>query len=97
MNELIEKVENLKLSLDKDKRVLDLKQAKKEVLKEKNLLEDIEKYKRTKKKEALEKIKSNEKFREYKRKETDCNLLIMEINQQLKEINNKGRNCHENN
>lgn len=97
MNELIEKVENLKLSLDKDKRVLDLKQAKKEVLKEKNLLEDIEKYKRTKNEEALEKIKSNEKFREYKRKETDCNLLIMEINQQLKEINNKGRNCHENN
>ncbi len=97
MNELIEKVEKLKLSLDKDKRVLDLKQAKKEVLKEKNLLEDIEKYKRTKKEEDLEKIKSNEKFREYKRKETDCNLLIMEINQQLKEINNKGRNCHENN
>lgn len=97
MNELIEKVEKLKLSLDKDKRVLDLKQAKKEVLKEKNLLEDIEKYKKTKKEEDLEKIKSNEKFREYKRKETDCNLLIMEINQQLKEINNKGRNCHENN
>ena len=97
MNELIEKVENLKSSLDKDERVLSIKKSKKEVLSEKELLEDIEKYKQTRKEEDLDKIKQNKKFREYKRKETDCNLLIMEINQQLKEIHNRGRNCHESN
>ena len=93
MNELIEKVENLKLSLEKDKRILDLKQAKTEILKEKKLLEDIKKYKNTRKETDLDNIKQNEKFKKYKRKETECNLLIMEMNQKLKEIHNKGRHC----
>ncbi len=93
MNELLEKLEQLKKSLDCDERILNLKKAQKKVLQEKELLETIKKYKDTNKKEYLEKISQNRSFRDYKKKETECNLLIMEINQKLKEIHNKGGNC----
>ena len=96
MNELIEKVENLKKALDEDQRVRELKTKKAKILAAEDLLKQIEEYKRTRDSSLLDEIKNNKLFQEYKHSETGCNLLILEINQKLKEIN-KGRKCHENN
>lgn len=93
MNELIEKVEELKKSLDELDEVKDLKKINSEIIKDKELLKNIEKYNETQDEKIKEKIINHKLFREYKHKETECNLLIMEINKHLKEINNRNKGC----
>ena len=93
MNELIDKVENLKKTLDNTKEVKEITELNNEIMKDKELLKLIEEYQRTQDEKLKEKIIHNPLFKEYKKKETDLNLLILSINQQLKEITGKGRNC----
>ena len=91
MNELIEKVENLKLVLDESKEVKDIKKINKEIMKDKKLLSLIEKYNTTFDEKIKEEIINHPLFRDYKEKETDLNILILSINKKLKELNSKGK------
>ena len=93
MEELIEKVDNLKDALDKCHEIVDLKDCNEKIMKDKSLLKDIKDYNETGDEKIKERIISHPLFREYKKKETDCNLLIMAMNQELKRINHKGYGC----
>lgn len=91
MEELIEKIDNLKDVLNRNEKVEKFSKLKKKIEKDKKLLELIEKYNTTQDENIKSKILSNEEFREYKRSETDVNLLILEINSELKKISDKGK------
>ena len=91
MEELIEKVDELKKELDNTKQVKDLKNINNEIMKDKDLLNDIKKYNETQSEEIKERIINNKLFREYKHKENEVNFLILEINKKLKEINGSRR------
>ncbi len=95
MEELIEKVEKLKESLNQSEPVQEIIQAKEEMMKETELLEMIQKYKEKQDESIKEEIIKNKKYREYKKKETDLNILIMEINQELKKLTKGSKDCHE--
>ncbi|MBQ9019141.1 MAG: hypothetical protein IJ097_02365 [Bacilli bacterium] len=91
MNELIEKVEDLKETLDKNEEIVNLKKINEEIMKDKELLEEIKKYQETNDLELKNKIINNSLFQKYKHSEAECNFIILEINKKLKEINNKGK------
>lgn len=93
MEELIEKVGALKEELNKNARVMKIKELNKKIDNDKELLKDIEKYKYSKDINLKNKIMSNPLFKEYKEEETEINFIILEINKRLKQINNKGK-CH---
>ena len=97
MNELIDKTEKLKESIDNLDKIKELKEINNLIMKDKELLKDIEEYNRTNNEELKNKIINNSLFREYKHSEAECNFIILEINKRLKEINNKGKCSHENN
>lgn len=91
MNELIETVDNLKKSLDENDEIIKLKEINELIMKDKELLKDIENYNLTKDEKLKERIINNKLFREYKHSEAECNFIILEINKKLKEISNKGK------
>lgn len=91
MNELIETVDNLKKSLDENEEIIRLKEINELIMKDKELLKDIENYNITKDEEIRKRIINNKLFQEYKHSEAECNFIILEINKRLKEINNKGK------
>jgi len=91
MNELIDKVSDLKESLDLNEEIIKLKEVNELIMKDKELLKDIEEYNRTNNEELKNKIINNKLFREYKHSEAECNFIILEINKRLKEISNKGK------
>jgi cell fate (sporulation/competence/biofilm development) regulator YlbF (YheA/YmcA/DUF963 family) len=93
MNELIDKVNNLKESLDSNEKIIKLKEINELIMQDKELLKDIEEYNRTNNLKLKNKIINNNLFREYKHNEAECNFIILEINKRLKEINNKGKCC----
>ena len=93
MNELIDKVDNLKKALDENEKIIKLKEINELIMQDKELLKDIEEYNRTNNEELKNKIINNKLFREYKHNEAECNFIILEINKRLKEINNKGKCC----
>lgn len=97
MNELIDKVNNLKEALDSNEEIIKLKEINEKIMADKELLKDIEEYNRTNNLELKNKIINNSLFREYKHSEAECNFIILEINKRLKEISNKGKCRHENN
>ncbi len=97
MNELIETVDNLKKSLDENEKIIKLKEINELIMKDKELLKDIENYNLTKDEEIKMRIINNNLFREYKHNEAECNFIILEINKRLKEISNKGKCSHESN
>lgn len=90
MNELIEKVENLKKSIDKTTEVQDLLRLNKEILKDKELLSKIKEYQVTQDERIKKEIIKHPLFLKYKEKETDLNILILKINQELKKLKDKG-------
>ena len=90
MNELIEKVENLKKSIDKTTEVRDLLRLNKEILKDKELLSKIKEYQVTQDERIKKEIIKHPLFLKYKEKETDLNILILKINQELKKLKDKG-------
>ncbi len=92
MEELLEKIDNLKTSLNNEEVIIRINKLNKEVEKEKDLLNLINEYKLNNKESIKKEIYNNELFKKYKESETDLNLLIMSINTKLKEIN-KGRKC----
>lgn len=91
MNELIEKVDNLKKSISELDKVKEIKELNKEIIKDKELLNKIEEYNRTQDEKLKQEIINNELFKKYKVLETDINVLILEINSKLKQINDKGK------
>ena len=93
MNELIEKVENLKEELNNHKEIIKLKEINELIMQDKELLKNIEEYNRTNNIDLKEKIINHSLFQEYKHSEAECNFIILEINKRLKEINNKGKCC----
>lgn len=93
MNDLIDKVENLKEALNDTKQVKEIKDINKLIMNDKELLELIKKYNETQDEDIKTKILNNELFIDYKDKETELNILILEINSKLKEISNKGKCC----
>ena len=93
MNDLIDKVENLKEALNDTKQVKEIKDINKLIMNDKELLELIKKYNETQDEDIKTKILNNELFKDYKDKETELNILILEINSKLKEISNKGKCC----
>ena len=78
MNELIDKVENLKRSLDESQEVQDLLRLNNQINPQESLKQEIIKH---------------PLFLKYKEKETDLNVLILMINQELKKLKDKG-SCH---
>ena len=93
MNELIDKVENLKRSLDESQEVQDLLRLNKEIMKDKDLLSKIKEYQINPKESLKQEIIKKPLFLKYKEKETDLNVLILMINQELKKLKDKG-SCH---
>lgn len=91
MEELYEKIDNLKKTLDETSTVKEIKKLTEEINKNKDLLALIEKYNYTQDERIKEKIINNEQFKNYKHHETKLNLLILEINQELKKITKKDK------
>ena len=89
MEELINLVDNLKDSLDKTTEVKNIKLLNKEIIKDKELLNNIKEYNLTHDESIKSKILSNELFNKYKDNEIELNILIMKINQELKKISIK--------
>lgn len=92
MEELIEKVDNLINKIDSLDLINDIKYLNDKVMKDKKLLELIEKYQASQDVKIRDEIISNDLFRKYKHKESEVNFLIMGLNQELKKING-GRFC----
>lgn len=90
MNELIEKVEKLKKSIDKTTEVQELVRLNNEILKDKELLAKIKEYQITQDEKLKKDIIKHPLFLKYKEKETDLNVLILKINQELKKLKDKG-------
>ena len=93
MEELLEKIEELKEQLDQTNQVIELKEYSKKIQKNQKLLDKIKKYQETNDERLKEEISKDPDFIEYKKRETEVNLLIWGINHKLKEINPKGRDC----
>ncbi len=91
MEELIEKVLELKKSLDENADVKEIKELKERIGEDKELLSLIEKYKYNRKESLKEEIYNDPLYKRFKEKETDINILILEINNSLKKINSKGK------
>lgn len=91
MNELIEKVENLKQSISELDKIKEIKELNKEIIKDKELLKLVEEYNLTQDEKLKKEIINNELFKKYKVLETDINVIILEINSKLKQINNKDK------
>lgn len=90
MNELIDKVENLKRSLDESQEVQDLLRLNKEIMQDKDLLSKIKEYQINPQESLKQEIIKHPLFLKYKEKETDLNVLILMINQELKKLKDKG-------
>lgn len=86
MEELIEKVENLKDVLSKEDVVIDLLKKKKIALDDDFLVQKIKEYKKYPRKEVKKEIENSPSFLAYKEAETNVNLLILGLNQQFKKI-----------
>ncbi len=90
MNELIDKIDNLKNELNNTKEVQEIISINRLISQDKDLLDKINKYNLTKDERIKEEILKNKLFKEYKDKEIYLNILIMQINSELKKINSKG-------
>ena len=90
MEELIEKIENIKKELDNSKEVKHIKELNNKIKDNKELLNIIEKYNNTQSESIKKEIINNEFFREYKLSENEINYIILEINSKLKQISKKG-------
>ncbi len=92
MEELIEKVNELKEELNNTKEIKELKEINNSIMKDQELLNNIKKYNETQDNNIKERIINHKLFREYKHKENELNFIILEINKKLKEINSS-RSC----
>ena len=96
MNELIDKVDNLKKELDSSTLVTSVRESLAKVKQDQELMDLLKEYEQYPKEDTKNKILENKTFKEFKIKETELNLFIMELNQRLKSIAKKGKCNHEN-
>lgn len=87
MEELIEKLEQLKLAIFKEKVVLDFLEAKNDALNDTLLMDEIKEYKRYPKKSLKKEIIVSPSFLRYKEKENEVLFLILKINESFKVMN----------
>lgn len=91
MEELYDKIDNLKKALDETNVIKEIKQMTEEIKENQKLKALIEKYNKMQDERIKEQIINNKEYREYKHQETELNLLILEINQKLKSITKKDK------
>lgn len=92
MEELLDKIEKLKEELDKEEKIILIKKQLEIIMKNKELINKINNYKKNNNEELKHEIYKNKDFIKYKELENEINLLIFEINSKLKKISKKG-NC----
>lgn len=91
MEELLEKIALLKTELNETEQVKNIKRLNTEIKKDKELLNNIELYKQTRKDSLKQDIYDSDLYQEYKHAETELNILILFINSKLTKISNKGK------
>lgn len=89
MEELIEKLEQLKKEISSLDIVEELHKRKDEVMNDSSLVEKIEEYKKHPEESLKKEIISSPSFLAYKEMETEIDLLILQINQEFKKIRKK--------
>jgi len=94
MEELIEKLENLRKGVYDTQEVQEYLQAKKALFSDKLLIDKLEMYHENFDIKLKEEIINSPSFLAYKEKETAVNLLILEINQEFRKIKGNYR-CKE--
>lgn len=90
MNELFDKIDKVKDSLDCDVDIKKVKALRKVLIGDKDINSLLAEYHRKPALILKRKLFQNKLFREYKESEGKVNLLILEINAKLKKINSKG-------
>ena len=91
MEKIYEKLTKIKNVLKEKDNIKKKKRISNEIMQDKELLNQIEKYNYINDERTKQEIINNHKFREYKHQEAELNLLILEINQQLKQITKKDK------
>lgn len=91
MEELIEKLENLKNELDHTTEVVKVKNLNAKIKNAEKLQRKLSEYKKTNSEELKKEICNDKLYQEYKEVETDLNILIMRINKSLSKVNSKGK------
>lgn len=89
MEELIEKLEQLKKEISSLDIVEELHKRKAEVMNDSSLVEKIEEYKKHPEESLKKEIISSPSFLAYKEMETEIDLLILKLNQEFKKIRKK--------
>lgn len=92
MEELLDKIEKLKEELNKEEKIVFIKKQLEIIMKNKELINKINNYKKNNNEELKLEIYKNKDYIKYKELENEINLLIFEINSKLKKISKKG-NC----
>ncbi len=90
MEELFNKIDDIKDELDKTEEVIKIRELINKIYQDKELVSLINDYNNTRKDSIKEKIYNNELYNNYKKAETDLNILILKINQKLKKISDRG-------
>ena len=95
MNELYQRINELKNNLDNESCIQDLIVSMEEIKNNEKLVSQIRAYNIKRSDELKRKILSNNEIIKYKHQETEVNLLILEIRKELKRITSKGgySNC----
>lgn len=91
MEQLLEKLNQVKDTLDKTEIIKNYKKIQKEILSNKEIIELIKQYEYTKDERIKEKVTNNDLYKKYKHEETEINILILEINNKLKDIIKKDK------
>ncbi len=91
MEELIEKLENLKNELNDTAEVVRVKDLNLKIKDAHELQTKLSEYKRTNSEKLKKEIYTDNLYQEYKEAETDLNILIMQINKSLRKVNSKGK------
>lgn len=86
MEELIDKLEQLKLEISKSREVRLFLKKKEEIFEDKKLISLIEKYKNYPDDKLKKKILESSSFLDYKKSENEVNFIILRINQAFKKI-----------
>mgnify|MGYP004545182261 FL=1 len=90
MNELYQRINELKNNLDNESCIQDLIVSMEEIKNNEKLVSQIRAYNLNRSDELKRKILSNNEIIKYKHQETEVNLLILEIRKELKRITSKG-------
>lgn len=91
MENLYEKLDNLKEQLNNTSCIKEIKRLYQVISKDQELVTLVEKYNNTKDERLKEQILENKLIREYKHQEAELNFLILEINQKLKKITKRDK------